>query len=95
MTDAQRARFERLKARAQTIKTERNDARGLLARAQARAEALKNATYWAELDSGASIAVGDEARYLTRTYRCVQAHTKALLRAPTNGVYWTRLEDDE
>lgn len=48
---------------------------------------------WAELDSGASIAVGYECRYMLHEYRCITAHTKALTRRPTNTEYWESIPD--
>lgn len=55
---------------------------------------LKSVTLWAELDSGASVAVGDEVRYMFKNYRCIKAHTKALTRRPTDTEYWEELADD-
>ena len=55
---------------------------------------LKNMTLWAELDSGASIAVGTEVRYFLKTYKCIKAHAKALTRRPTDSEYWEELPDD-
>lgn len=53
---------------------------------------LSAVTFWAELDSGKSIAVGDEVRYFGKYYRCKQAHTKALLRSPLNSEYWEAVD---
>ncbi len=73
---------------------ERDSLRSQLDAMTARWQTLRDMTLWAELDSGKSIAVGDVVRYLGRNYRCTQAHTKALLRLPTNGTYWERVEDE-
>ena len=55
---------------------------------------LKSMTLWAELDSGASIKVGDEVRYFFKTYHCIKAHTKALTRRPTDTEYWVEVPND-
>lgn len=81
MTTSQRERFEALIARVSARRT-------LFAALQSRVRQLQDATYWAELESGANIAVGDRVRYLGRWYVCTQAHTKALLRLPSNETYW-------
>jgi hypothetical protein len=80
------------------IKTEKAEAVTLAERLQQRfAEAEQLATslraelsiaIWAELDSGASIAVGDRVRYMLKVYECTTAHTKALTRRPTVETYW-------
>lgn len=57
-------------------------------------KALSEMTYWAELDSGTSIAVDDVVRYFGHNYKCIQAHTKALTRYPKNTDYWEEVEDD-
>lgn len=80
------------------IKHERTEAINLAERLQERfaeaervAESLRaelSIPIWAELDSGASIAVGDRVRYVLRVYECTTAHTKALTRRPTVDTYW-------
>lgn len=75
--------------------TERESLREQLAAVTSKWQALKAATYWAELDSGASVAVGDTVRYFGRTYSCKKAHTKALLRSPINSEYWEAVQDDD
>lgn len=81
-----------------SIKAERTEAVTLLETfrqrvqdAESIADALRaelSITTWAELDSGASIAVGDRVRYVLKVYECTAAHTKALTRRPTVDTYW-------
>lgn len=64
------------------------DAMNIAERWRARAEM----TLWAELSSGASVAVGDRVRYMLRTYECIKAHSKALTRSPLSLEYWQEVE---
>ncbi|MDO4581972.1 MAG: hypothetical protein Q4B96_05265 [Bacillota bacterium] len=64
----------------------------LLAELRNKFERLDATTFWAELDSGKSIAEGAEVRYFGKYYRCIKAHTKALLRSPLNEEYWQEIE---
>lgn len=46
---------------------------------------------WAELDSSASIRVGDMVRWGNREYECILAHTKSNARHPRNEDYWQQI----
>ncbi|MEG0766536.1 MAG: hypothetical protein RR482_02365 [Clostridia bacterium] len=48
---------------------------------------------WAELDSGATVAVGTKVRYMLKVYECTTEHTKALTRLPSNGSCWREVAD--
>ena len=43
---------------------------------------------WADIESGASIAVGDVVTHAGRTYRCIKAHAKSNIRIVTNTDFW-------
>ena len=93
-----RERKAAILARIGTIKAEHIEAvtiaeqlRQRFQEAEAQVEVFRqelSITIWAELDSGASIAVGDRVRYALRVYECTEAHTKAILRRPTVEAYW-------
>ena len=90
-----RERLTALIERARRRETLLEQARSNLASLGERFAALKSATYWAELDSGSNVAVGATVRYFGRNYICKKAHTKALLRSPSNGEYWEEVPDNE
>ena len=90
-----RERLTAIIERARRRETLLAQARSSLTSLGERFAALKAATYWAELDSGASIAVGATVRYFGKTYTCIKVHTKALLRSPLNGEYWEAVQDDD
>lgn len=91
MTDAQRARLATLKERVSRLHAAKTEALSLVERWRARAEMMS----WAEYDSGHSFAVGDRVRYLLSVRVCKKAHTKALLRSPSNAEYWEDVPEDE
>lgn len=48
---------------------------------------------WAEIESGATVSVGAKVRYFLKTYECIETHSKALTRPPTNSAYWREASD--
>ena len=92
------ARIREIKADRTSLIAQLADSDGIRARLQQERDELRSSadrwralaemTLWAELDSGASIKVGDRVRYMLRTYECTADHTKALTRRPTVTEYW-------
>lgn len=64
-----------------------------LERLKERLETSLSMTQWAELESGDTVNVDDEVRYMFKTYRCIKAHTKSLTRRPTNTEYWEEMTE--